>query len=451
MEKRSRFAGRLIAALLALVLVLPAQAQDGLAALAEEQGCSQENLLDSDLLTVGDSVSDWLAIAAGRAEENIRTADYCKALTSYVTKKYRKEGGLDTVRATQWHRIALAILATGGDPTDVGKDHIDLIADGTYAWKTTASLGTQGLNGWIFALIALDSARFAVAQDAPYTRQTMLTALLSAQEENGGFGLATGAADVDITAMALQALAPYRNGTTVYTLSDGRRGTVCESIDRALQWLSGQQTTDGDFISWGTANAESTAQVLIALCALGIDPKTDARFVKNGVSAVDGLERYRTENGLYAHVLTDGENLMATQQAILAQEAMQRLERGARSLYDFRAPMDDALSAEIAALNGEISAADDETLRTQADALYARYLEIPAQERSYVFAFARLRAVLGEAALTADDPTAAYDLRLPTEPSDSGSGIYVWLAACGAAVLLGCGLILWMRKRKCTK
>lgn len=455
MEKRPRLAGRLIAGMLALVLlVLPAAAQDSLAALAQNQNCAVEALLDSELFTPGDSVSDWVALAAGRSKEPVETERYRKALTTYVTKKYRSEEGLDTVRATEWHRISLTLLALGGDPTDAGKDHIDLIADGTYNWKTTESLGTQGLNGWIFALLALDSARFAVPADARYTRETILTAILSAQEQNGGFGLAAGAADVDITAMALQALAPYRSGTVSYTLSDGRSTTVHEAVGRALQWLSEQQTENGDFNSWGAPNAESTAQVIIALCALGIDPASDMRFCKSGGGAADGLARYRLENGLYAHVPDADADLMATQQAILAEEAMERLENGERSLYDFRAPMEDGLRAAIAALNDDIFAADAETLRTQAGALYMRYRAIPAEERSYVFAFERLRAALEESGgtLEPEDPAAAYDLRQPATPDDTHGGTI--LCICGgaaAAAVLAVSGILWKRKQKCTK
>ena len=455
MEKRPRIAGRLIAGMLALVLlVLPAAAQDSLAALAQNQGCTVEALLDTGTFTPGDSVSDWVAFAAGRSKEPVQTEDYRKALTAYVTKKYRSEGGLDTIRATEWHRISLTLLALGGDPTDAGKDHINLIADGTYDWRTTESPGTQGLNGWIFALLTLDSARFAVPADARYTRETILTAILSAQEQNGGFGLAAGAADVDITAMALQALAPYRSGTVSYALSAGRSTTVHEAVGRALQWLSEQQTENGDFNSWGAPNAESTAQVIIALCALGIDPASDMRFCKSGGSAADGLARYRQENGLYAHVPDAGADLMATQQAILAEEAMERLKNGERSLYDFRAPMEDGLRAAIAALNDDIFAADAEALRAQADALYVRYRAIPAEERSYVFAFERLRTALEESGCTLEpeNPAAAYDLRQPAAPDDTHGGTI--LCICGgaaAAAVLAVSGILWKRKQKCTK
>ena len=120
MEKRPRLAGRVIAGLLAVLLALPARAQEGLAAVAQNQSCTVEELLDSGTFAPGDSVSDWFAVAAGRSGEDVRTEGYRKSLSDYVTQKYRKEGGLDSVRATEWHRIALALLALGGDPTDVG-------------------------------------------------------------------------------------------------------------------------------------------------------------------------------------------------------------------------------------------------------------------------------------------------------------------------------------------
>ena len=86
-------------------------------------------------------------------------------------------------------------------------------------------------------------------------------------------------ADSDMTGMALQSLAPYYS----------RDPAVQEAVDRAIARLSQMQNDDGGYSSWGTANSESIAQVVVALTALGIDPATDARFVKNGNSAIDAL------------------------------------------------------------------------------------------------------------------------------------------------------------------
>ena len=312
---RRSLAGALLALMLAAALICPAWGEDF------------RPLLENRPLTAGESISDWLAVASGRA--GLQRADYLRDLESYVTSMYRENGGLDRIKATEWHRITLAVLAQGGDPTAFGRDRegkpIDLVAEGTYNWSRSRSLGTQGLNGWIFALITLDSGGFAVPEGAAYTREDMIAAILAAQTADGGFGLSSGSTDVDITAMALQALAPYQEDAA-----------TAEAIRRGLEWLSGQQTENGDFVSWGDPNAESTAQVLIALCSLGLDPETDARFIRNGRTLWDGLLSYRTREGLFRHTAEGPEDLMATEQAILALQALDRLRAGQGRLYDLR-------------------------------------------------------------------------------------------------------------------
>lgn len=262
-DRMRRGCCRLLALLLTLVLVIPAYGQETLDALAAAQGCTAETLLQSDKLTAGDSVSDWVAIAVSRTGTEGDTSAYRKALERYVTRMYREQGGLDRLRATEWQRTALTALALGADPTAFGRDKngrsVNLLADGVYQFTAAKSLGTQGLNGWIFGLIALDSARFAVPEDAVYTRAAILQALVAAQEPEGGFGLTVGNSDVDLTAMTLQALAPYQNSTVTYTGTSGESVTIREVVRRALAWLSDQQTAEGDFISWDAANLESTA------------------------------------------------------------------------------------------------------------------------------------------------------------------------------------------------
>lgn len=448
---------RLLTLLLTLVLVIPAYGQETLDALAAAQGCTAETLLQSDKLAAGDSVSDWVAIAVSRAGTEGDTSAYRKALERYVTRMYREQGGLDRLRATEWQRTALTALALGADPTAFGRDKngrsVNLLADGVYQFTAAKSLGTQGLNGWIFGLIALDSVRFAVPEDAVYTRAAILQALVAAQEPGGGFGLTVGNSDVDLTAMTLQALAPYQNSTVTYTGTSGESVTIREVVRRALAWLSDQQTAEGDFISWDAANLESTAQVIIALCSLGVDPATDARFVKNGISAVDGLMRYRLDDGTFRHILTDGSDVMATEQALLAQEAMERLSAARRSLYDFREEMPEDVKTQVTALNEALT---DVAVATpeEVQALYTRYLAIPAAERSYVFAAGALLDRMQELSLeiTPEDPAQAYELRVAAEVTTSGSGAVVWIAAGAAVVVVAAGIVIWSKRRKiCTK
>lgn len=285
-------------------------------------------LSDQALLPAGSSLSDWTAIAFDRAGIEDDFGSYREALETYVSDSYRTTGGIDRTKATEYHRIALAAIATGADPTGFGTDadgkSINLIADGTYDFLGD-SPGKQGLNGWIFALITLDAKNFEVPEGAKYTREDMIGAILSAQEEEGGFGLTKGTADVDITAMALQALSPYTD-----------RKDVAESVEKALEWLGGQLSESCSYSYLGEEASESSSQVIIALCSLEVDPEKDARFSRGGRNVLEALEDYRREDGGYAHTKEqEKSDFMASQQAILALTAVKRLRTGQTRLYDF--------------------------------------------------------------------------------------------------------------------
>ena len=127
-----------------------------------------------------------------------------------------------------------------------------------------------------------------------------------------------------MTAMVLQALAPYYKTNT----------EVRTAVDTALALLSDRQDVNGGYASYGDANSESNAQVLVALTTLGIDPEADARFLKNGHSVVDALCAYYVGEGGFSHV-ADGElNGLATTQAYYALAAYARFQNGQTSLYD---------------------------------------------------------------------------------------------------------------------
>lgn len=298
----------------------PADALDGCRALLAVSG---PLLAAQDTLPAGSSLSDWLAIALSLSGEADDYATYLAALEQYVTARYAQNGTLDRWMATEFHRVALAVLACGGDPTAFGTapdgTPINLIADGIYHFN--GDLTAQGLNAVIYALLALDAGGFAVPEDAAYTREVLVSLLLSQQEADGGFGLLAGGSSADITAMALQALAPYAEAS--------------DAISRAVSYLADSMTDACTFLSYEEANIETACQVVIALCALGIDPRSDARFTRGAQTIVTQMEEFRLPDGSYAHALGEQEgNLLTTEQVMLAQAAVQRLARGQR-LYDF--------------------------------------------------------------------------------------------------------------------
>ena len=195
-----------------------------------------------------------------------------------------------------------------------------------------------------------------VPDDANDTREDMINAVLEGQLENGGFRLIGETPDVDITAMAITALSPYTD-----------REDVLRALNSAVEFLSGVQKDGGDFASWGQENLESTAQVAIALCTLGINPENDARFVKNGNSVLDGIMKYRTADGAFAHISGENGNesdSVASAQALCALCSIVRFRRGLSPIYSISAnagetsPIIPVFGSEVND-EGTLSAADD--------------------------------------------------------------------------------------------
>lgn len=297
--------------------------------LKELSGSTKKYVLsDAEVFEAGSSICDWIAIALAFSGETDAYGDYLERLEAYVTDSYKEKGGLDEVAATPYQRCVLTILALGGDPQAFGKDaegnSINILREGTYDFKGD-SLGAQGITGYIYGLIALDTKNYQLPEDAVYTRETMLGAILQNQSEEGGFSLNGNGNDVDITAMALQALAPYKE-----------QQEVNAAIEKALEWLSGEMTQYGTFVSGTSETCESTAQVMQAMCALELEVTGDERFQKNGMTPWEGMQQFRLEDGTYVHTLEEQNgNLIATEQALLALEAMQVREGQDRWLLNY--------------------------------------------------------------------------------------------------------------------
>jgi len=379
-------------------------------------------LCDEFLNYAGTTPGDWFPIGIGRLGVQDDYGAYLAVLRNNVEQRYRTKGKLSAAKATEWHRISLAVLAAGGDPTAFGTDEngqpIDLIADGTYDRGKTASLGKQGINGWIWGLIALDSRRYEIPEGAFYSRDDIICEILRRQLSDGGFALTGQQGDPDITAMAIQALSPYYNSEKQYryvlaATKENRTSTVRTAIDSAIACLSSLQTTDGDFVSWGTKNSESTAQVLVALCSLGIDPLSDERFIKDGHTLYDGLLGYRMPDGGFLHSYTvdpdnptsrpDASNSMASEQALYSLVALYRLQKGMRSLYDMRDEMSEGMKTRINAISEEAVRVTAQTDREVLEALLRQFYALPENERCYVKGYWQLSDAAREKGIDIDE------------------------------------------------
>jgi len=280
---------------------------------------------------VGSIGGEWAVIGLARSGYSVPNEywnNYYNTVGEYVKSC---DGVLHNKKYTEYSRVTVALTAIGENPANVaGYNLLTPLGD----FEKTI---WQGINGPIWALIALDTGDYEMPVNTEAktkaTRQMYIDEILRRQLNDGGWNLTDeggdGKSDPDITGMALQALAKYQSQPAVKT-----------ATDKALNCLSNMQDNNGGFSSWGTGNSESVVQVIVALCELGID-YNDSRFVKNGFTLLDNLMTYRNDDGSFRHTANgSGSNQMAAEQGFYGIVAVMRAMQGKNSLYR----MSDAIS-----------------------------------------------------------------------------------------------------------
>lgn len=280
---------------------------------------------------------EWAVLGLARAGVELSDA-YIQAYYGKVVAYVQKNMGADGVlvdpeshnpTVTDNERIILALTAIGKDPANVGgKNLLTALQDKDIMQVTNTS--DTDINGLVFGLLALNSGNYT--QDSYW----LVQAILTQQNEDGSWSSSADtkpASDVDMTAMALQALAPYCN--------EGGDATVNAAVDKALQWLSAK------YKNTGYTSAESCAQVVVALSALQLNANSDSSFVKTvdgaPTSVLGDLLRYYLGEGQGFKHAASGKTAdqKATEQALYAMAAYERYCRRTNALYD----MTDAVCA----------------------------------------------------------------------------------------------------------
>ena len=303
-------------------------------------------ILKGETPIVGSIGGEWRVIGlarAGKISKEFKEGYYKNAY------KYVKEIGsakLHNSKSSDNSRMILALTALGYDVTNVaGQNLLAPLSNLDYVKK-------QGINGLVWALIALDSGKYDVpelsGEGTRTTRDNLIKSIINSQLENGGFALDNENSETDMTAMALQALAPYYlSEKTNKEYKDSLNNTV----DKAIAFLANTQNDDGSFGNIGGNTCESTAQVVVALSSLGINPDTDDRFVKNNTSVLAALLSYYNGNGKFIHEKNGNINEMSTEQAYLAMVAYNIFIEGKETIYD----MSDVVKGENPVITENIS------------------------------------------------------------------------------------------------
>lgn len=332
--------------------------------------------------TVGSMGGEWEILGLARSG-NLDQDVIDNYLANVVSTLKDNNGVLHEKRYTDYSRVGLALTSIGVDVTNVGGYNLlqPLSDYDQTVW--------QGVNGAIWALIAVDSHGYEFPQaesgKTQNSRDMLVDNILMQELSDGGWDLSGQSADPDITAMAIQALAPYY----------GTNEDVKKAVDRGIKRLSAIQNNNGSYATYGSETSESCSQVIVALTAMGIDPNTDKRFVKNGRSVLDALLEYANEDGSFRHVLEGEANQIATEQAYYALTAYERFIGGKTRLYDMTdvALQSDKEQAEmvqkmIDAIPEKVKLTD----KTQIEAAKAMYDSLSETQKSMVNNYSRLES-----------------------------------------------------------
>lgn len=270
--------------------------------LKDAQAQNLQQWIDSSLSDGIGMSAEWYVISISQSG-SYDFSSYETALTDYLSK--------NTVRsASTRQKYALALLAVGS-------------RDAYIYSVMQSSIGEQGIMSYIYGLHLLNNG----CSGSTVSETDVKAKLLELQLSDGGWAVSGTTGDVDVTAMALQALAPHCKNDE----------NIKSAVDRALSMLSARQLDTGDYSSYGEPNAESTAQVITALSALGIDSEGDSRFQKNENTPFDGILKYRLADGSFSHKEGEASNENATAQVLYSMTAYKRMTEGKSGLYIFDA------------------------------------------------------------------------------------------------------------------
>lgn len=393
------FGGLIGALVLALTLTMPAYAYEDAKVNEVLADAAEYIAVTVKEPQVGSIGGEWAVLGLARSGYNAPQnyfENYYQSLEKYV----KDCGGvLHERKYTEYSRVIVALSAIGKDPANVGGYNL-LQPLGDYdntVW--------QGLNGPIWALIALDSGNYAMPQNpaakTQASREMYLQAILEAQLADGGWALSgktAAAADVDMTGMALQALSNYQE-----------QAEVKAATDKALAWLSSVQDAQGGFSSWGEANSESVVQVIVALTSLDI-PLDDSRFVKGGHSLLENMLSFYQPGKGFLHVQSGGGNsLMSSEQGLYAMAAIKRANAGQTSLYDMSDVTKQTAAKPAAEQKPEPTATKQSTNTAQSNTVqFADLAGVSAEAKAAIEALAAKGIITGECS---EQPGAVVNFR----------------------------------------
>ena len=297
----------------------------------EQASCTAEALPETLIAEAGTSAADWTFLLLTESEEIAgmpSTATARMAYTTALTEALNATEGV-TRSATDLERMALVYTACGQEEE----------------WCIEVARTMAGRNGIMSRIYACFVYGAVVGQNEdcadPELEEELCEDLTALANEDGGFGLTEGITDPDVTAMAVRALMGMPGAT-----EDPELQALCRTAMTAIDRMTDE---DGLYQSYGVANAESTAQVVMALASLGERAEAEELMEKL-------LAAFLCENGGVAHTRGQEANALATLQVWEAGLVLRGTAAGTATETDDTASAltggEERLIAEIRSLSG---------------------------------------------------------------------------------------------------
>lgn len=315
---------------------------------------------DEDNKVSDEKKSEDNKVSDGKKNEDINLEAKIKGILSSVMSLYE--------RSVNSHWEAIALHKNNGD-SEVYKDYVNSVIEdiksnnGEYSKVTDLEkdiillnllsydvsnieginlleklllqdIEKQGSNGVAYGILCINSVEEGLVEKIKnqnsdkenlLTREKLLDILFTYQNSDGGFSLEKeGGSDIDLTAMALQALASSKAFYKELGSKDIKNTDIDETklegaIKKAIDYLE-----KSDF-----KTSEGISQTIIALTYLGENPE---KFGDKNL--IEELLKYTGENNRFKHDIKGDEDSIATEQGAIALLSYNRYLSGENPIYE---------------------------------------------------------------------------------------------------------------------
>ena len=293
---------------------------------------------DTPITDIYDVISDGIASSACYLGEELSALYAENGVTDgfewYITALLRAGKTIDEDILEQYYNSVVLTVAEWSEetkPTDIartalamtvmGKDISDINGTNLAELIYSSPRLCESSNELAYALIALDASQTEIPAEALFTKDEIVAELLNFQTAEGSFGLQNiQSGDIDVTAICIQALAPYQENPQVE-----------DAVQNAVVFL---KSTISENYSYSD-NPNTTSQVLMALAILGKNVTDTAEsFGDESSNIITALNSFKNTAGS-GYLYGDNVNAMATIQIMQAYDAYRKSHQENLSYWNF--------------------------------------------------------------------------------------------------------------------